>query len=164
MFMPPESLAVCSLGCTRRHLARNRGVGSYMPALGSRCRCWSYTLALGSKHRCWVVYAGIAYASWRLFRVRGGCQRWVVLISYFPCVPASTFCGRPHPSTTTRGGAMFKVGWAAHIRRGCPGQRFGRFGIRGGFRGFWRPFAFVWWYSRRWGCVQAVFTVLGGAH
>jgi hypothetical protein len=49
---------LCSLGCTCQHLAQNIGVGSYMPVLGSRPRCWSYTLALSSKHRCWVVYAG----------------------------------------------------------------------------------------------------------
>jgi hypothetical protein len=30
-----------------------------------------------------------------------------------------------------------------HIHRGCPGRRFGQFGIRGGFHGFWRPFTFV---------------------
>ena len=32
---------------------------------------------------------------------------------------ASTFCVRPH-SSTTKGGARFVVGWAPHIR-GCPG-------------------------------------------
>lgn len=58
------------------------------------------------------------------------------------CVPASRFSVHPHPSTTTRGGAILEVGWAAHIR-GCLGRRFDRFGVRDGFRSFWRPFAFV---------------------
>jgi len=65
MSMSPGSrqiLAICSslaLGCTCRRLARNGGVGSYTPALGSGRRCWSYALEFGSKCRCWVVHAGV---------------------------------------------------------------------------------------------------------
>jgi len=97
-----------------------------------------------------------------------------ITLSSLSCVPASTFCAHPHPLMTTRGGVRFKVGWAAHIHRGCPGRSFGRFGVRGGFRGF---LALVRIHVCVDGqvvgthgvgrCVQAVFTAfmaLGGAH
>ena len=81
MSMPPGShqiLAVCSLGCTCQCLARNRGVGLYMPALGSRHQCGLYRLVLSSKYWCWVVYAGIAYTSWQSFL---GCFMFVVAVN-----------------------------------------------------------------------------------
>jgi len=90
------------------------------------------------------------------------------------CVPASMFCAHPHPSMTTRGGARFEVGWAAHIHGGCPGRSFGRFGVRGGFCGFLASVCVcvcvdgqvVGTHGVGW-CVQAIFMAfmaLGGTH
>jgi len=60
---------------------------------------------------------------------------------------------------------MFEVGWAAHIRGGCPGRGFGRFGVRGGFCSFFASVCVrvrVCWpstdrYSRRWEVCQGRF-------
>jgi len=95
----------------------------------------------------------------------------VVRVSCSLSIPASTFlslCVRPHPSI--RGRARFEVGWAACTRGGCPGHRFGRFGIQGvvfavfGIRsgllavdGAKRQVVGV---DGVWQCVYAVFTVL----
>jgi len=97
-----------------------------------------------------------------------------ITLSSLSCVPASTFCAHPHPLMTTRGGARFEVGWAAHIHGGCPGRIFGQFGVQGGFCGFLVSVCIHVHVDRQvvgthsiGQCVQAVFTVfiaLGGTH
>ena len=114
-----------------------------------------------------------------------GHPSWGVSCSWWPstmgitllslsCVPASMFCAHPHPSMTTRGGARFEVGWAAHIHGGCPGRNFHRFGVQGGFCSFLVLVRICVRVDRQvvgthsvGRCVQAVFTAfmaLGGAH
>jgi len=115
-------------------------------------------------------------ASWPSFL---GCFPWWlstmgITLSFLSCVPALMFCAHPHPSMTTRGGARFEMGWAAHIHRGCPSRSFGRFGVRGGFHGFLALVCVRVRVDRQvvgthgvGQCVQAIFTVfmaLGGAH
>ena len=35
------------------------------------------------------------------------------------------------------------MGWADHVCVGCPGRRFGHFGVRGRFHDCWRSFVFL---------------------
>jgi len=154
----------------REHLGPLRSPCHWVPTRSSPSAVWAVhtgiwleTLVLGRTCRGWVRDVGANRTRWRsaqnigvgsyrihilailpgVFRVRGGCQRWdspVVLVLCFPCF--DILC-TPTSLDKMRGGARFEVGWAAHIRRGCPGRCFGRFGVRGGFRGFRRPFAFM---------------------
>jgi len=139
------------LGCTCQHWVRDISVG---------CTGWCSAQNIGVGLYMLALHTHLGNPSWGV-----SCSWWlsmmgITLVSCFPCVPALTFCVCPHPLTTTRGGARFKVGWAAHIFRGCPGWHFGWFDIQGGFRGFCCPFAFMfmsvghWWtgggYSRCW--------------
>jgi len=64
----------------------------------------------------------VAYASWRSFL---GCFVFMVSLD------------------DNKGRGEVGGGVGAHIRGGCTGRHFGRFGVQGGFRRFWRLFTFV---------------------
>jgi len=99
--------------------------------------------------------SAFCYASWRSFLwyfafvvALDDRDSPVVLISCSPSVPApkfSSLCVRPRH--LTRGRAKFEVGWAARLRRSCPGRRFGHWGWFSRFSASVRVCVCVCWPS-----------------